>query len=76
MSRAEEKQIPLTQLDERLRLLGLTDEPAAKNMLRDLRPANIPGAVVESVDQLLALALDKQKEKFKTALRSLIEQLH
>ena len=44
-------------------------------MLHDLEPDGIPGAVVESVNQLLTFALHKQKEEFKKALQALSEKL-
>ena len=75
MSLKQEKQVPLAALEHRLRLLALDQEPAAKNMLREMVQANIPGALVESVDQLLTFALHKQKEKFKEQLQTLIGEL-
>ena len=75
MSWSGPKKTPVAVLRTRLKLLGLLEEPAGKNLLDSIKGTGVPGHAVEAVNHLLARLVEKQKLEFKASLQAVIDKL-
>lgn len=75
MSKRQEKQTPLELLEHKLRHLGFENDPASKNLLNSLSKQNVPGEVVDDVNNMISIAVRETQKKAKKAILELAEKL-